>query len=66
MLIIAVGLREVPDRPLRLIVAATAQNRGAGVLVLEFVGPLPDIPNQIHDVERTRAQWVSNTVVWAS
>jgi hypothetical protein len=66
MLIVAVGLREVPDRPLRFIVAATAQNRGARVLVLEFVGPLPDISNQIHDVEWTRAQRVSSSVVWAS
>ena len=43
MLIEAVGLREIPDRALRLIISAAAQNSSARVLVGEFIGPLPDV-----------------------
>src|SRR5882757_3696824 len=55
VLVVAVGLREVPDRSLRLIGAAAAQDRGAGVLVVELVGPLPDVADEILNLEGARA-----------
>ena len=37
------------------IVAAAADDGGAGVLVLELVGPLPDVAGHVHDAEGARA-----------
>src|SRR5271163_2026751 len=53
VLIVAICLREIPDRALRLIVASSAQNPRPGVFVNKFVGPLPDISNHIHNAEWT-------------
>jgi len=55
MLIELVRLREVPVRGLRLIGVAAAQSRGARVLIVVFVGPLPNIADEIHHAKRTRA-----------
>ena len=47
MLIVAIGLREIPDRSLRLIGTAATHDRYAGVFILEFVGPLPNVPDEV-------------------
>src|SRR5437879_3142913 len=36
-----VGLREVPDRPLGLVIASAAKNPAACVVILELLCPLP-------------------------
>src|SRR5437879_13001123 len=36
-----VGLREVPDRPLGLVIASAAKNPAASVVILELLCPLP-------------------------
>src|SRR5277367_2498075 len=46
-----VSLGKVPDRALRSIVTATAENAAARVLVGEFLGPLPDISYHVHHAE---------------
>src|ERR1700678_2021755 len=46
-----VGLRKVPDRALRLIVAAAAKNASPGVFISKLFRPLPDISHQIHYAE---------------
>src|SRR5258708_33444679 len=55
VLVALVGLREIPVRGLRQIGAAAAQRRGARMLVVELVGPLPHVADEIHDAERARA-----------
>ena len=47
MLIVAIGLREIPDRSLWLIGTAATHDRYAGVFILEFVGPLPNVPDEV-------------------
>src|SRR5579884_271449 len=51
VLVIAVCLREIPDRTLRLVVAAAAEDCGTRVVILEFVGHLPDVADKVHDSE---------------
>src|SRR5664279_2912572 len=63
MFVQAVGLREIPARALRLIVTAAAQNRGAGVLIQVFVGPLPDVAHEVLDSKRAGAARVRADVV---
>src|SRR5229473_3295242 len=48
MLVHPVGLRKIPARALRLIVAAATENSGAGVFVAEFVRR-PQIPSLLGD-----------------
>src|SRR5258708_3649736 len=48
MLFVSVGLREVPDRALRLIMTASANDGGARVLVEVLIGPLPYVADHIH------------------
>jgi hypothetical protein len=55
MLVIAIRLWEIPNRPLRLIIAAAAQDRGPCVLIVIFVGPLPHMPDHIFNTERARS-----------
>ena len=55
MLIEAIGLREIPDRALRLIITSAAQNSSPRVLVGEFIGPLPNVAHQGFDAERPGA-----------
>src|SRR6516164_8052881 len=63
MLVVAIGLRKIPYRALRLIVAATAKYPSAGVVVDVFVGPLPDVSDHVGNSERTGARRVRiNTV----
>ena len=47
VLIIAIGLWKIPDRTLRLIRTAATYDRNAGVFVLEFVGPLPNVADEV-------------------
>src|SRR5258708_40110335 len=54
VLVELVGLREIPVRGLRQVGAPAAQRRGASVLVVELVGPLPYVADQVHHTERTR------------
>jgi hypothetical protein len=35
------------------------------VLIRVFIRPLPDVPHQIHDTERTCSQRVRAAVIWA-
>src|ERR1041384_5176235 len=53
VLIQAVRLREVPHGSLGLIIASSSQHGGAGMLVQKFVGPLPDVADQVLHAERT-------------
>src|SRR5262249_44433492 len=43
-----VCLRKVPDRALRLVVAAAAENTGSGMVIQEFLRPLPDVSHKVH------------------
>ena len=43
VLVELVGLRKIPVRMLRLVGTAAAEDRRAGMLVVELVGPLPDV-----------------------
>src|SRR6476659_353573 len=47
VLIVAIGLRKIPDRTLRLIVAAAAHDGSSSVIILELIGPLPYVAYQI-------------------
>src|SRR5579863_2923462 len=51
VLIVSVGLGEIPHRTLRLIVAAAAQDGGASVLVDVLIRPLPYVAYHIDDPE---------------
>src|SRR5580698_8890358 len=53
MLVQLIRLRKVPDRALRLIVAAAAQNAAARVLIGKLLSPLPHISYQVHHAEGT-------------
>ena len=55
MLCVRKGKRKIPDGALRLVVLTPAHDGGTRVLVLVFVGPLPDVADQIHHAERTGA-----------
>src|SRR5271163_2807082 len=48
-----VRLREVPDRALRLIVTAAAENTAPRMLVNKLLGPLPDVSYHVHHVKGT-------------
>src|ERR1700730_5531490 len=52
MTVVFVGLRKIPNRALRLIVAAATQDASASVLIQILIGPLPDIPHEIHHAKR--------------
>src|SRR5580658_11131521 len=66
MLVQLIRLRKVPDRALRLIVAAAAQNTAARVLINKFVGPLPYISYQVHHAEWTGSLRMSIDWIWTS
>ncbi len=55
VLVVAIGSREIPDGALRLVVLATAENAGAGVLVGVLFGPLPDVAHHVHHAVGARA-----------
>src|SRR5215472_6329636 len=46
-----VGLWKVPHRALGLVIAPASDNSGASMFVTIFIGPLPDVANQIHHLE---------------
>ncbi len=48
---------------MRLVVAAAAKDGGAGVLVSKFLGPLPDVADQVLHAERACSERVSVNVV---
>src|SRR5580658_11273782 len=50
-----IGLRKIPDRALRLVATAAAKNSAARVLVLKFLGPLPDVAHHILYAKGARA-----------
>src|ERR1700722_17047327 len=50
-----IRLRKIPDRPLRLIVTAPAQNAAPRVLIDKLLRPLPHISYHIHHAEWTRS-----------
>src|SRR5579862_5513546 len=52
VLFVAICLRKVPDGSLRLVVAPSADNRCARVLIHIFIRPLPHVPHHIHYAER--------------
>ena len=54
VLIQSVRRRKIPDRALRQIITAAAQNSAAGVFVGKFFGPLPHVANHVLNAERTR------------
>src|ERR1700744_1382817 len=58
VLIEPIRLREIPDRALRMIKTDATQNSAARVLVYIFVGPLPDVADQIHHSKRARSGWM--------
>ena len=58
MLVVAICLREIPDRALRLVVFAAAHNRGARMLVGKFFSPLPNVADYIHHAIRAGALWM--------
>src|SRR5882724_11151074 len=64
MLIVFVSLWEVPYRALRLIVAASAKDGSASVLIEVLVGPLPDISDHVHYAERTRSLGMRIHIAW--
>ena len=47
MFFIAIGLREILDGILRLVVAAAAHDGNSSVSILELIDPLPDVAYQI-------------------
>src|SRR5712692_12115785 len=59
-----VGLWEVPDGSLGLVITASPENTSAGVLILEFFRPLPDVSYQVHHTERACAQWMGVDRIW--
>src|SRR6476660_6212139 len=56
MFIQPVGLREIPDRALRLIVASATQDAPPRMLVDELFCPLPHVPNHVHYAKRARSK----------
>src|ERR1700685_3001610 len=48
-----VGLREIPDRPLRLIVATPTENTAAGVAIDQLIGSRPHCAHKVHHSKRT-------------
>src|SRR5271170_1622368 len=58
VLIIAIGLREVPDRTLRLIMASSAEYASARVVIDVLIGPLPDVPHHIDDAKWACPGWI--------
>ena len=58
MLVVPVRLREIPERALRLAVAASTQDGGARVFVAVLVGLLPDVADQVHHPKRAGASWM--------
>src|SRR5258708_120571 len=55
MLVIPIGLRKIPDGALWAVMAAPAQDGGAGVGIGIFIGPLPDIAHHIENTKRAGA-----------
>src|ERR1700733_1047414 len=53
MVIVFVRLGKIPDRTLRLIVAAATQDTSTSVLIYILIGPLPDISHEIHHAKWT-------------
>src|ERR1019366_5280954 len=51
VLVEPVGAGEIPTAAAGAIVAAAAKDGGARVLVLVFIGPLPDVGRQVHHAE---------------
>ena len=66
MLVQLVGLREVPDRALRPIVAAATENAAASVVVDELLRPLPHISDHIHHSKWTGSFRVCVHRIWTS
>jgi len=66
MLVKFVGLGKIPDRALRLIVAAAPQNVGPRVLVNELFRPLPNISGHVHYGKRTRPLRMRVGQIWTA
>src|SRR5581483_6841218 len=57
MLIETIGLREIPDRPKRMIRGSAANNSSPGVWIAVFVRPLGNVSFQVERTERTGPGW---------
>src|ERR1035438_789778 len=55
VLVETVGAGEIPAASAGAIVAAAAQDGGARMLILVFIGPLPDVAREVHHAERAGA-----------
>src|ERR1035437_1085290 len=55
MLVVAIGLRKVPDGALWLVMVASAQDGAPCMLVEVLIGPLPHIAHHVHHTERARS-----------
>ena len=53
MLVVFIGLWEVPDRALRLIMTASTKDGCGRVVIKILVGPLPYVAHHIHYAEWT-------------
>src|SRR5277367_4251391 len=56
VLVVAIRLRKIPDRSLRLVVFATTHNSAARVLIRKLIRPLPYVAHQVHHAKGARAQ----------
>src|SRR5579875_164392 len=63
MLVVAVCLREIPDRALRLVMTASAQNCRTCMFIDVFIGPLPNISYQVPHAEWTRSLRMSIYII---
>ena len=63
MLIVPVGLREIPNGAARPVVASTAKDACACVFIHVFVCPLPNVADQINYPERARSCGMSIDIV---
>src|SRR5277367_3186875 len=58
VLVVAIGLREIPDRALRLVMTSSTKDASPGVVVDVLIGPLPDVPHHVQDAEWTCPGWM--------
>src|SRR5713226_4407371 len=59
-------LGKIPDRSLRLVVTSASQDSASRVLVERFIGPLPNVADQVHHAERACRFWMSGDGIWAA
>src|SRR5882724_1328715 len=59
-------LGEIPDRSLRLVITSASQDSASCVLVEKFIGPLPNVADQVHHAERACGFWMRGDRIWAA